>query len=53
LDPAKAYALVDTLGQGQVAERFEQILEDPEIAIVSIASYDDAHTDQVVQQSRQ
>ena len=44
----KAEYLAEQLGEGMPARTFEQILQDPEIKIVSIASYDDAHGDQVI-----
>lgn len=48
LEPGKAEHLAGTLGDGRAARSFEQILDDPEVEVVSIASYDDAHCDQVV-----
>ncbi len=48
LDGAKAKALASQLGTGRVAESFEQVLDDPHVDVVSIATYDDAHFDQVV-----
>ena len=48
LDTQKASQLVREVGQGRPAESFEQVLEDPEVSAVSIATYDDAHFDQVV-----
>jgi predicted dehydrogenase len=48
LDPAKAQKLTDELGMGSCAASFEQVLEDPNVQVVSIASYDDAHFRQVV-----
>lgn len=48
LIPEKAQALVDGFGTGAVATSFEQILGDPDTQAVSIASYDDAHFEQVV-----
>ncbi|HXX93561.1 MAG TPA: Gfo/Idh/MocA family oxidoreductase [Planctomycetota bacterium] len=48
LDPAKAARLARELGAGQVARSFEEILADPSLGMISIASYDDAHADQVV-----
>ncbi len=48
LDEDKARALAAELGAGKVARHFEEILEDPETQVVSIASYDDAHFGQVV-----
>jgi len=48
VEPRKADYLAEQLGEGMPAHSFEQILRDPEVEIVSIASYDDAHCDQVV-----
>jgi predicted dehydrogenase len=48
LEPGKAACLADKLGEGRPARDFEQILRDPEVDIVSIASYDDAHGEQVI-----
>ena len=48
LDSDKAKNLVKEVGQGRVAESFEQVLEDRDVDAVSIASYDDAHFGQVV-----
>lgn len=48
LDPQKAEQLAGALGTGAVATGYEQILEDGDVDVVSIASYDDAHAAQVV-----
>ena len=48
LEPGKAEGLAEKLGAGMPAHGFEQILRDPEVDIVSIASYDESHGDQVV-----
>jgi predicted dehydrogenase len=48
LDLNKAENLAVTLGEGTPTHSFEQILRDPTVDIVSIASYDDAHCVQVV-----
>lgn len=48
IDHAKARAAASSLGTGEVASSFEQILGDPRVGIVSIASYDDAHFQQVM-----
>lgn len=48
LDVARAEALAGTLGAGTVASSFEDVLADPAIDVVSLASYDDAHFAQVV-----
>jgi predicted dehydrogenase len=52
LEPARADSLVGELGQGARAERYEAMLEDPAVSIVSIASYDEAHCAQVVAAAR-
>ena len=44
----KARVVADEFGQGKVAASFEEILHDPNVQIVSIASYDSAHFGQVV-----
>ena len=48
LDGVKAKTLASQLGTGKAAESFEQVLDDPHVDVVSIATYDDAHFDQVV-----
>jgi predicted dehydrogenase len=48
LDPNKAEQLACALGADAVATGYEQILEDPHVDVVSIASYDDAHAVQVI-----
>ena len=48
LDPAKSQRLIDQLGAGAVAASFEEILQDPNVQVISIASYDDAHFEQIV-----
>jgi len=48
LDLQKAQRMVSELGSGSVANSFEQILDDADVQIVSIASFDDAHFEQVV-----
>lgn len=48
LDAAKADALASEVGAAQVTTRFEEVLEDPRVQAVSIATFDDAHTEQVV-----
>lgn len=47
LDRARAEALAAELGQGAAADSYEQVLADPRVQIVSIASFDDAHFEQV------
>ncbi len=44
----KAHDLAAALEAGTPAPSFEQILRDPEVDVVSIASYDDAHAAQVI-----
>jgi predicted dehydrogenase len=48
LDAVKARELAADFGAPKAAGHFEQILEDPEVRVISIASYDDAHFGQVV-----
>ena len=48
LSHMKARVIADKLGQGRVAASFEEILHDPKVQIVSVASYDSAHFEQVV-----
>lgn len=48
LDPSKTHDVLQRLGTGAAAASFEDILEDPDVEVVSIASYDDAHFEQVV-----
>jgi predicted dehydrogenase len=48
LDESRAHALQRALGRGRVARSFAEILDDRDVGLVSIASYDDAHCDQVV-----
>lgn len=43
LDAGRAARLAAELPGSRAAEKFEQLLEDPEVQIVSIASFDDAH----------
>lgn len=47
-DPVRGAVLADALGCGRPAASFEQIVDDPLVDLVSIASYDDAHFGQVV-----
>lgn len=47
LDGAKAEALARELG-ARAAASYEEILEDPEVEVISIASYDDAHAAQTI-----
>ena len=48
IDLLKAKDVASRLGVEVVAENYEQILDDPAVHLVSIASYDDAHFEQVV-----
>jgi len=48
LDRTRAAAVSASLGQGAVAESYAAVLEDRDVDVVSIASYDDAHFEQVV-----
>lgn len=48
LDSDKARAVAGKVGAGAIAKNFEDILEDPNVTAVVIASYDDAHFRQVM-----
>lgn len=48
LDVAKARSLVEKLGAGMAAAKFEDILNDPAVDLVSICSFDDAHGREVI-----
>jgi predicted dehydrogenase len=48
LDASRAANLASSFGQCEVATSYEQIIGDPSVGIVSIASYDDAHYGQVL-----
>lgn len=48
LDREKAETVAADLGAGKIATSLEEVLESPEIHVVSIASYDDDHFGQVV-----
>jgi len=52
LEPARARTLAEKLGVGAAAPDFETIVSDPEVQIISIASFDDAHFGQAVQALR-
>ena len=47
-DEAKALELARTLGGVGVAGSYQHLLEDPAVDVVSIASFDDAHYEQVM-----
>lgn len=47
MDAPRADQLVLALGAGGTAANYEQILADPDVDVISIASYDDAHFEQV------
>lgn len=49
LDPSKAERLAATLKAGRVARHYADILEDRQVKVVSIASFDEAHFSQVVE----
>ena len=49
LEADKAGSLAKTLGAGRVASRYADLLEDPEVKLVSIASFDEAHFGQVLE----
>ncbi|WP_204106223.1 MULTISPECIES: Gfo/Idh/MocA family oxidoreductase [Spirulina sp. CCY15215] len=48
LDPEKMRSLIAKLGQSQASLSFQELLEDEEIDLISIASYDDAHYEQTI-----
>jgi predicted dehydrogenase len=48
IDPAAAARSRATLGTGSVAASFDEMLADPRLDVVSIASFDDAHFSQVM-----
>lgn len=48
LDPKRSQALATQLGAGRVATSFEEILADPTVDVVSLATYDDHHAAGVV-----
>ena len=48
LDAAKTQAAIATLGQGKAADSLDSILSNPDVNIVSLASYDDAHFQQTI-----
>lgn len=47
LDKEKALRLSQILNVGKIADTYDNILNDPNVGLISIASYDDAHYDQV------
>tara|TARA_R110001592_G_scaffold161973_1_gene394885 strand:+ start:31608 stop:32606 length:999 start_codon:yes stop_codon:yes gene_type:complete len=47
LDAAKSTRIARDLGQGRVAESYEQILADPEVDAISIATFDHLHYGEV------
>src|SRR5205814_1083581 len=47
-DAEKVRRIIQELGTARAAERFEEIVQDRETNVVSIASHDDAHCAQVV-----
>ena len=47
LDTAKSDRIARDLGQGRVAESYDQILADPNVDAVSIATFDHLHFDEV------
>ena len=52
IDAARMHRVVKELGQGAAAESFEAVLADRSVDVVSIASYDDAHFEQVLKALR-
>ena len=47
-DEEQARRITEELGQGQITRNYEDILADPLTQLVSIASFDDMHCDQVL-----
>ena len=52
LDAQLAQRLAEEFGQGTVAPDLSSIIANPDVDVVCVASYDDAHFDQVVQALR-
>ena len=50
--PEQAKAVLAKVGQGGLADQYDVILDDPEIDIVSIASYDHLHYQEVIEAFR-
>lgn len=48
LDPRRSRDVAERLGAGEVAADFESVLSDAQVQIVSIATFDDAHSDQII-----
>ena len=48
IDRERARTISDQLGHGAVADSYAAVLADPDVDAVSIASYDEAHFEQVV-----
>lgn len=48
VDPDKAKDVASRITQGRIAESFEQCVDDNDVHILLIASYDEAHYDQIV-----
>jgi predicted dehydrogenase len=48
LDARRVEETIDRLGQGSAARSFSEVLSEPAVDAVSIATYDDAHCEQVV-----
>ena len=46
LDPARTGQVIERLGAGQPAAHFADVLADPAVDLISIASFDDAHFEQ-------
>lgn len=49
LDQNKTMAFIKSMGVGELAHDYDEILQDPAVDLVSIASFDDAHFRQVVE----
>jgi predicted dehydrogenase len=48
LDRAKAEAVRGRIGAGEIARDYAQILADPEVDAIALATYDDAHSEEVI-----
>lgn len=48
VDTAKAKEVAFRIGQGKIADSFEQCIDDSDVDILIIASYDEAHFEQVM-----
>jgi predicted dehydrogenase len=49
IDQNKTMSVIESMGVGEPAHDYDEILQDPAVDLVSIASFDDAHFRQVVE----